>query len=392
MNYIDLEQRLGITDPNFEQTRLFLKTATSLRGGRRFNILASSRDNGETNVILPVLDQLSERSFDVFVMAIEQGGLLYGSRPDFLSFPHQNPMSFIKGFTEDAVLTGSSAIPSISVVLNYDAHLKGVPAFALEDYPGAYFYNLGKLFERVPEAKPDYLFVMNDWAKRINLSNSTSLPEKKIIITGDPAMDKISTLDKAKTRNDFRHKAGISESETMLAWFGQDNNEVTVESLRVFLKGLEILNPKNYRLAVRLHPRDNTSKEAYDALFAPFRDRLVDASRATEPDAQKVIAAADLVINERSTLAMQSAALGIPVISISIPEINQRYGVMIGLRVPVIEDGTSPLVDKPDGMAEVLEKVLFNPEFRHDLDDKMKTWIPDGKAGKRVADQIVALI
>ncbi len=64
---------------------------------------------------------------------------------------------------------------------------------------------------------------------------------------------------------------------------------------------------------------------------------------------------------------------------------------MVRLKVPVIEDGTSPLVSRKSDMAKVLERVLFDQNFRADLGSKMQAWRSDGQAAIRVANKIIEL-
>ena len=390
MSKPDFEQRFGIIDPNFEKTNLFWKTAGLPRGSQRFRVLAGLRDTGEANAVIPVLNELSRKSFDVFVMASERGeDEVKNPEFGFTLAPSFDPMLRIERMRGNATITGFSGVPSIEMVLNSIAHSKRMRVFAVEDFPGAYFYNLENIFTQAQDALPDYLFVMNEWAKRANLDCFPSFPEDRIIVSGAPALDGIAHTDKLQVRKEVREILGVGNDETLISWFGQVGG-ATVESLQVLVKGLEAVIPE-FRLAARFHPRDNTPKETYDGIFRPFIDRYVDASRYIERDANRVIAASDLVVQERSTIAMQSAAWGIPVISIAIPEINERYGVMMGLRVPVIEDGTSPLVATEEEMTEVLEKALCDQEFKKGLEARMNAWRSDGKAAERIADKIIQL-
>lgn len=383
-------ERFGINDPDFGRTNLLWKTATLPKGNQRFRILAGLRDTGEANAIIPVLNELSARSFDIFVMAAEQGENELKT-PGFRFFSSRpfEPTLRIERIRGNALLTGMSGIPSIEMAFNLAAHARGIKVFAVEDYPGAYYSELGNIFRKSSGTMPNYLFVMNEWARRANL-DYPGLSEDQIIVTGAPALDKIAHIDKTKVREEVREKLGVTKDETLISWFGQVGG-ATLESLQVLLEGLKVLDLKNYKLATRFHPRDNNSKEAYDEIFLPFKGKHINADRAIEADAQRVIAASDLIVQERSTIALQAAAFGIPVVSIAIPEINERYQVMMGLRVPVIEDGTSPLVETADQMPEVLEQVLFNKKYRDRLTTKMQSWIPDGQAANRVADKIIEL-
>lgn len=392
-------ERFGIIDPDFRKVNVWTKgTFLQKDSSQRLKVVAGFRDTGGTNTILPVLKELLERSVDIAAVVTEPGEkILRESGLGFSLSPHRNPLWRIDRLTRaNAMITSFSGVSSIELALHRRAHRNKahkIPVFGMEDYPGSYFYNWEKFFQDNPNAKtpnalPDYLFVWNEWAREVNLANPLGLQEDRIIVTGAPAQDQIARMDKVKTRQEVREKLGIDKDELLIGWFGQVEG-ATVESLQVLLGSLIALDLKNYTLAARLHPYDKTPREIYDDILKPFR--YVSASSAIERDANRVIAACDLVVNERSTIALQAAALGVPVISIAIPEINERYGVMVGLRVPVIEDGTSPLVSEIKDMAKVLEQVLFDAHFRRCLDAKMQAWKSDGKAAKRIADKIVEL-
>ncbi|MFH0936991.1 MAG: CDP-glycerol glycerophosphotransferase family protein [Candidatus Daviesbacteria bacterium] len=384
------EQKYGISDPDFDKTNLLWR-AEAPRGSQRFRVLAGIRDTGEANAITPVLNELSKQSFDVFILATGRGEEALGSfKPRFTTSKYFNPRLRVERMRGNIAITGLSATSSIEMALHDNAHQRGMKVFAIEDYPGSYCSYFEDTFAQNEGLKPDYLFVMNDWAKKTNLEQSSILPADRIIALGAPALDAIAHTDKSKTRDEVRNLLGVKPEETLILWCGQVAG-ATVESLDVFLKGLNILKPEPYRLAVRFHPMDTTPKETYDHLLESFKDKYINAGRAVVSEANRVIAASDLVVQERSTVAMQSAAWGVPVISIAIDEINEKYGVMLGLKVPVIEDGTSPVITRKEDMAEVLEKVLFNQEFRSQLDTKMQAWKSDGRAAERVAHKIIEL-
>ncbi len=387
-------ERFGINDPGFGETNLYFKVQH--RGGERFRaprILAGLRDTGEAEAIMPVLKELSARGADVFIMAREKGEKELNSLgTGFELSRHFDPGLRIERMV-GAVITGFSGGPSVEMALNLASRERGRQVFAIEDYPGSYFHDLKEIFGRVPEAVPTYLFVGSDWAKGVNLEVRPDFPEKNILVTGSPALDKIAEIDQVKVRREVRTKLGVSEDEILIGWFGQ-LGEATIESLGVFLNGLNDLtltHSLNYRLAKRLHPRDDKpeSLEIYGGFFAPFGSKVVDAGRTVITDAVDVIAALDLLVQERSSTANQAVALGVPVVSVVIPEINDKYGVMPGLRVPVLEEGASLLVSRPEEMSVVLEQVLFDQHIRGVLYDRMRPWVPDGLAAVRVADFIM---
>ncbi len=317
-------ERFGIIDPNFKATNLYWKIADLLKGSHRFRVLAGLRDTGEANAIIPVLNELLRRSSDVFIMASERGeDELRIFEPRFHPARPFDPMLRIKRMRGHVVLTGMSGIPSIEMALNSTAHSRGVKVFAVEDYPGAYFSELGNIFTRSKDTEPDYLFVMNDWAKGANLDSLPGFPEDRIIVSGAPTLDKVAHADKTQIREEVRRQFGVQTDEILITWFGQVTG-ATVESLQVLLKGLEALKLENYRLAVRLHPRDDSPKETYDNILKPFSKRYIDAGRNVERDVNRIIAASDLVVNERSATALQAAAWGVPVISIAIRGNHQK--------------------------------------------------------------------
>lgn len=380
-----LENRFGISDLTFDQTNLLCRVSEQKNRPRRRGIVGV-RDTGEANAIIEIINNLP---FDFFVMASERGEEVFTAPTSgYTKSRLFDPMLRIQRIRGDVAITGMSGIPSIELAINVEAHRQGKRVFGVEDFAGAYLHDLREILYRVDGSLPDALLVGNEWAKQVNMESKPEFPSDRIFVTGFPALDLIARADKAQIRKEVREKLGAGEEELLIGWFGQVTG-ATVEHLEVFLKGLKLLDHKNYRLAVRLHPRDDNPKSVYDDLFSPLGNRVVYANRDVEPDANRVIAALDLGVNERSTVAMQGAAWGIPFISLANEEIIQKYGVMLGLRVGVIEDGTSPAVYREEDMAGILERTLFDEVYRKEIFDRMNAWKSDGRAGQRAAKLIL---
>lgn len=381
------ESIAGISDPDFEKTNLYTKNLTQYPLNTAF---AGVRDTGGTNAIAPVLNELSRNAWAILALANGPAEeILTNPQYGFNLQPYINPEAYMRNIEGDAVITGLSEVPSIEVGLNYAAHRRQKKVFGIEDYPGSYQSELRAIFAKNRLVSPDSLFVGNEWARQANAE--AGFAENNIHALGFPALDSLARMNKAQVRSEIRQKLGIAEDELVIGWFGQRTG-ATIEHLAVFLNGLKLLDPKDYRLVFRLHPRDDNPLSSYEQILGSLKNRVVYAGRDVVPDANEVIAAINFGVNERSTVSIQGAALGVPFISLAIDEIIQRYGVMLGLKVPVIEDGTSPAVYKPEQMADVLNLVLTDSNYQAELATKMTAWQSDGKSAQRIANKIIELV
>lgn len=379
-------EKLGISDPDFAKANLYWKNMPQQKDRSRKGIVLSGiTDTGAANSISPVLNELIRRGWTAFSMAKGPGEGVLDLEYGFNRSRDFDPARRIALMRGGVLIAGFSAAPSIEASMNYEAHTRGMLVAGVEDYPGAYTSNIKDLFAKEPKIRPGLLLVGNEWAKQVNVDDG--YPADQIIVPGFTALDAGAYIDRSRVRKEVRGQLGIAEDELAIGWFGQIGG-ATIEHLQIFLSGFRSLNLTNYRLLVRLHPYDDNPGSVYDEMFEPVKDKVIYAGRDVERKVERVISALDLGVNERSTTALIGASLGVPFVSIVIDDVNKRHSKMLGLRVGVIEDGTSPLVKNRADMADVLDRVLNDRSYRRDIFSRMENWQSDGKSALRAADAI----
>ena len=141
------------------------------------------------------------------------------------------------------------------------------------------------------------------------------VPNDRLAVTGNPAFDRLLTLDYDGLRHRARSRLGIGESERVVAFISQPEPEMHPFS---FERGDSELPLRIERalaasfqdepgvvLMLRLHP-----SEARD--YAISGPRIVH-SAATEP-LDEILCAADCIVTSSSTVGLEAGLLGIPVV------------------------------------------------------------------------------
>ncbi len=382
----------GFFDPGFQESKLLLISAPNNKEREPKIAVVGAMDTGQSNAILPVALELNRRGWEVYGLLRGRAEGIFRSA-GFNSSRSVNPLSRVERLKPDAMITGMSSNPDFDATLNAFGRERGIPTFAVEDYPAAYIDSLGEKIRTNPNAAPGILFVMNEQAKEAELLKLEGYPitSDRVLALGQPAFDSIANADKTKIWEEIRNKLGVPKNVDLITWFGQVGKG-TVESFKVFLSGLRDLELLDWMLAVRFHPADKENIRVYQELLSPFSRRLIYATSDLVSDANLVIAASSALFQERSTIALQAAAWQVPVGSVVIPQILREHPAMEGLWVPVIEDKTSPLITNLEDMRNVLNGVLLDDDYKRLLQRRMERYKPDGKASERIADEIEARV
>lgn len=357
-------------------------------GNKRTRILVGLRDPGEANALLPVLNKLTQEPCDMFVMADSLGKkMVENAALGFTRSRSFDPLLRIVSIKADIMLTGFSGMPGTELALTANARQSGIPVVWIEDYPGGIlpYYRLNKPHPTNPAVIPDYIFVVNEWAKEEELKYIPGFNPSKIIVTGQPAFDSIAVEDRQGTRARVREALKMGSGESLIVYMGIPTI-ASAEALEILVKGINDLGLRNFRLVNRRHPRDTTPNETYDQITDSVRPCIVDTTGFTT---DKVGMAADLVITTYSTTGIEAVQRGVPSIHILIKDIlaKSESGENVPIPPPVL-DGSSLAVYKPEEMADVLNQALLQPDF---LRQKMSKWKVDGHATDRVVDLILKI-
>ncbi|WP_299204821.1 CDP-glycerol glycerophosphotransferase family protein [uncultured Amphritea sp.] len=172
-----------------------------------------------------------------------------------------------------------------------------------------------------------------------------------VVVTGNPAFDPLSTLDRKVLRQQTREKLGCSEYERIILWassvepaihpFTNRKGDITLPE-RVRDELVRITNSSSkYRLVIRPHPSEQVPKlSGRKNVFLSTQEQSI----------EEVLTAADVVIVFASTVGIQAAYLEKPLI-------NVRLSVFAD-DAPYDEMGLSAPVYKLEELGGVIDSLL----------------------------------
>jgi hypothetical protein len=166
---------------------------------------------------------------------------------------------------------------------------------------------------------PNYcevLCVLNDAVKRHFVQYG--VPAERVVITGNPAFDRIGAVDVEAERTRYRGDLGLEAADKLLVWISQPepllhpfSGAIGDPTLPARIeRGLAEMfaGPDgSTRLVLRLHP----SEHRPPAVAGP----LIRYSNVAEP-LDPLLCAADCVVTCSSTVGLEAAMLGIPVVQL----------------------------------------------------------------------------
>lgn len=184
-----------------------------------------------------------------------------------------------------------------------------------------------------------------------HLVDKGHLPADSVCVTGSPRLDELAARIAA-----LPHEA-VARMRTDLG-VGEDGRLVLVTtkerearaSLPAFLDAA--LRVPGVVVAIKPHPAETA------AAYSPYLSNRPGV-RVLSPDAPlaPLLAAADVVVTVNSTVAIDAGALDIPALAIGLP--NNL--------TPFVEAGAIAGSPDPAGDAAVLERILYDQRFRHQL-------------------------
>lgn len=390
------ERAFPMRNPELERTKVFWH-----RKGEAFpTLLTGFRDPGSTGVHLPVIKRLlDEMNICIFTDSngqrlLEQSGLGFEAQDvgDSAILAISQAVDLA-----DVILTGVSTDPGIETALLANARWDKLnnpgqrpTVIGIEDYPGALAWNLYSQRQIPGWVQPDYLCVANAWAKQNELKHlPEGLSEDKIIVTGQPSLDRLTQEDVAKVRKQIRKKLNISDDQTLIVYMGTDIAGETNQTLEFLIEVLERTAPSNYRLALRTHPKDPTTSETYDHTFESVKEKRVVTLDLTTDQVGMV---ADLVITNGSSTGMDAIYRGIPSVNVMISDPPKTYeDTLKSFPMPMTEDGAIPLAVTPQDLQKILSKIFSDPPRVSELRKKMANWKVDGYASERVANFVLEI-
>jgi len=239
---------------------------------------------------------------------------------------------------------------------------KGIPVVEIQH--GIYVHT----YPMVPPIS-DKICVWGIYAK--NVLRKAGAAENQIVITGCPKFDFLFEKKKIKFLREKRHKKILFATQ-----YGfEDVTAVVLEEIIKFLSTNE-----DVYLIIKPHPEE---KSDLYRRFEQYEKVTVEDSGANIND---LLLDADVLITISSTVGINAAILGVPIILLNFDGISSPY-TPISLEVREIK-----------GVIPAIKNVLYNREILQKISDAREKFIYehgyriDGKASERVADLIENLL
>lgn len=200
-----------------------------------------------------------------------------------------------------ALVRGVSNTPAranLETRLAREAARRGLPVFAVEDYPGQF---------PPGQPAPGVLFVESDRTRALYRERGLS---SDVRATGNPRYAELRPLPRAR-RAEVRARLGLGAGPVVF-WAGQPDAYGSSETLEALLPHLRRLGAS---LVYRAHPYAPGDKPEVAGLEA------VDATGADDP--VELASACDLVATQFSTLAVEASYAGVPSLFVLLPGLGR---------------------------------------------------------------------
>ncbi len=273
------------------------------------------------------------------------------------------------------------------------ARRRGVPSLSLLDFPTNYRARYQDAEGRLAHL-PDRIAVGDaDCAREMA---QIGFPAERLRVVGWTGLDALAGFREKWTpeaRQTLRQGLGLAANDLLVLFVSQPLRELYEhpslrgrgpgydehQVLALLLAGLEGLAPdlarqgRRLHLLVRTHPRERADK------FREVRGRDVRLIPSPGGQALAEAAAADLVVGMNSMLLLQACHLGQLVLSLQ-PGLQGPDCLHTNRR------GQSLAVYDAAQVPDSLARALLDPDFRARTLAKLTDLIPDGQAGRRLAD------
>jgi len=205
------------------------------------------------------------------------------------------------------------------------------------------------------------------------------VPSERLRITGNPAFDRLAKIDRLKRRGIVRQAQGIDEARSVIVWISQPepnrhpfsgvvgdvNYPLIVESYLFEVFGSD----PNLQLVMRLHP-----SESRPPAVRGDRVRYSNSSEFLDD----LLCSADCVITASSTVGLEAALLGLPVI--------QCMDSIFSQDLPLAELGVATAVNSYKELEPAIRTILATPAAHR------KGPVFDGAAASKVESAIMELL
>ena len=322
-------------------------------------ILLFSRDPGGANTIIPLVEPLQNKGYNVKLfgkdVALDKYKIAKLQSINIMDYVDSVEYEVIEQFLvsekPDFIFTGTSADDFTEKYIWKASQKLGIPSFAILDQwmnYGLRFSNYGVAelnqynMDKVHPYLPYKICVMDEIAK--NEAVKDGLEAEKIVITGQPYFEtltkKMHSINQMKIKKSEDFVITFA-SEPITETYKEDKNSEHywgyTEKI-IFNDFIESLNEaiKLYNgkivLILKLHPKENPGK--FDYLLQTFNNDKITLKIDKNSDSHEVMTSSDLICGMSSMFLIESAIINKPVISIQIglkrenPFILDKIGIL----------------------------------------------------------------
>ena len=235
--------------------------------------------------------------------------------------------------------------------LSAAAAVRNVPVVIVEDFPGN--------FHTPRDGRLDALCVETDATAALHAARG--VPRARIHVTGNPRYDHLRSVDVAARRAGLRTELGLG-SDAVALWIGQPDAGDSFATLEAVLPALRAAKAT---LLFRAHPRDVAYAEGrYAELLGTAGGAVHDVTAVA--DVVGLCCAADLVVTQFSSVAVEAGYLGTPALFVLLPDLGGAYirkgkGYAIP---PWCKENCAFLLDDVKMAADVVSRALYDPVAR----------------------------
>lgn len=240
---------------------------------------------------------------------------------------------------------------SLEDALTVAAAAADIPVVVVEDFPGN--------FHAAPDGRGDALCVETEATAALHAERGVA--PARIYVTGNPRYDHLREVDAAARRAAVRAELGLG-SDPLALWVGQPDAGDSYATLEAVLPALRAASAT---VLFRAHPRDVVYAEGrYARLLDEAGVPVRDATAA--PDVIGLCCAADLVVTQFSSVAVEAGYLGTPALFVLLEHlgglyIRKRKGYAIP---PWCKENCAFLLDDAKMAAVVVDGAMHDTEAR----------------------------
>lgn len=309
-------EKAGLPFFSFKDTAEYKSSERAAQLGARFA--------GETSGLLPLEETIAYMGCSMADLMETHG------EAQALDLFHQNgrnaflPVRFFKSLLQrekyDLVITTNS--PRSEKALVFAARDLGIPTVVIVD-----LFDRREFKDRT--AHPGYgdkICVLNDYVRDEMVS--LGRPREEIVVTGNPAFDKLANPNLKSLAQQLRKERGWDGKKIVLWARGNDAESLELNSsVETRLNDFSLQNP-NTVLVIRPHPNENL--EALQFPSSAFISTRLDPL-------PPLLEASDLVITMLSTVGLEAALIGKPLIQLRMTEHSYASPyVELGLATPAL--------------------------------------------------------